>query len=195
MNIIDRDQIYVGEVISTNNMYAEVPNGENKKTIKVSSWYSYRSMLFVLNEKKFANDLLYQSPHYPVLNISDDDIFLDHRGDIIVIKDACSLSALLKYFNYDQTLDFDDIVKIRNVFFTGKFAKDNCQLFGYKEIRPDKLSNRRLYSLVNNGVLASEYFNVLDERGDRKYTNNSLQIRNAFKPHEDEGPIKKLTRF
>jgi len=52
--------------------------------------------LFVPNEEKESNDLLYRSPSYPILNITDDDTCLNLGEKSIVIKDATNLAELLE---------------------------------------------------------------------------------------------------
>ncbi len=116
-------------------------------------------------------------------------------------------------------------MKIRKTFFTGRFAKDNCQLFGWKEImaedvtfytngeevtnprelecrrrqfRAEQQTGHRMFSGVSESPLPREYWDVLDKRG-----NNSLTdvIRgfdekiDTFTPHKEEGPVKRLKRF
>lgn len=134
---VNRDNIYVGEVVRTDSIYRYNGDTDFFRTkpvmLDTGSWFSYRSMLFVPNEELLSNDLLYQSPNYPILNVTDDNICLSLGEKSIVIKDACNLAALLEYFGYNRELTFEDILKIRNTFFTGRFAKDNCELFGWKE--------------------------------------------------------------
>ena len=132
-----RDNIYVGEVVRTDSIYRYEGDDNFFRTkpgqLSTGSWKSYRSMLFVPNENKLSNDLLYRSPNYPILNVTDDETCLNLRENSIVIKDACNLAALLEYFGYKKDLTFEDIMKIRKIFFTGRFAKDHCQLFGCRE--------------------------------------------------------------
>lgn len=194
---VSRDNVYVGEVVSTDFIYRSdliyryegIPDKSGQ--LVPESWFPYRSMLFVPNEEKLSNDLLYRSPSYPILNVTDDDICLG-VGENIVIKDACNLAALLEYFGYSECLTFEDIMRIRKTFFNGKFVKDNCELFGW--------INTRLgyeYSRGSESVLPSEYFDVLFDRGDNTFM-DALQYHekmNAFAPHKQEGPIKKLTKF
>lgn len=226
---VRRDDVYVGEVVRTNNIYRyegktnlfRIQPGQ----LDTGSWFSYRSMLFVPTEEKLSNDLLYQSPSYPILNITDDDTCL-HLKESVVIKDACNLAALLTYFGYKKELSYEDILKIRKTFFTGKFAMDNCELFGWKEITaedvkfyahgkeitdPKELAKQRKKfkilqkqgtpSFISAGpfesILPSEYFDVLDRRGDNTLMDAITWHKNidAFAPHKEEGAVKKLTRF
>ena len=227
--VVCRDEIYVGEVVRTDSMYRYEGDDGFFRTkpgqLSTGSWRSYRSMLFVPNEDKLSNDLLYRSPNYPILNVTDDNTCLNLEENSIVINDACNLAALLEYFGYKKDLTFEDIMKIRKTFFTGRFAKDNCQLFGWKEImaedvtfyangvevtNPRELERRRrqfraeqqagdrMFSGVSESPLPREYWDVLDDRGD----NTLMDVierwdekMNAFAPHKQEGPVKRLKRF
>ena len=112
-----RDNIYVGKVIKNDVVYrydGYVNSGHTKPGQLTTGIYrSYRSMLFIPNEGKLANDLLYQSPTYPILNITDDNTCLGLENSII-IHDACNLATLLKYFKYEEELIYQDILSIRN---------------------------------------------------------------------------------
>ena len=227
--VVCRDNIYVGEVVRTDSIYRQEGDDNFFRTkpgqLSTGSWRSYRSMLFVPSENKLSNDLLYRSPNYPILNVTEDETCLNLRENSIVIKDACNLAALLEYFGYKKDLTFEDIMKIRKIFFTGRFAKDHCQLFGWRETmaedvtfyangeevtNPKELERRRrqfraeqqvghrMLSGVSESPLPREYWDVLDDRGD----NTLIDVIerwdekiNAFAPHKQEGPIKKLTRF
>lgn len=138
--VVCRDNIYVGEVVSLGGIYRHEIDEDLFGKLSVGSWESYRSMLFVLNEDKLSNDLLYKSPNYPILNITDDETCLNLEENSIVIKDACNLAALLEYFGYKEELTYEDIMKIRKTFFTGRFARDNCQLFGFRETMAEDLT-------------------------------------------------------
>ena len=225
---INRDNIYVGEVVKTDKIYRYEGDHDFFLTkpgqLSTGGWFLYRSMLFVPNEENLSNDLLYNSPNYPILNVTDDKICLNLKEESIVIKDACNLAELLKYFGYNEELTFDDIIKIRKTFFTGKFAMDNCELFGWKEIKPEDLTyykngvkvtdpkelekrieqerksqqaGHRSFTGTSKSILPTEYWSVLNKMGDNdlKYAIEWHEKVNAFTPHEQEGPIKKLTRF
>lgn len=223
-----RDNIFVGEVARTNSIYRYEGDIDFFRTkpsqLTTGSWFHYRSMLFVPNEQKLANDLLYRSPNYPILNVTDDETCLNISSDTIVIKDACNLAQLLEYFGYNKELTFEDLVAIRKNFFTGRFAMDNCELFGWKEHQPEdatyyengqeitdprKLKRRieearaeqraghRSFSGVSEHVLPREYWDVLDRMGNNTSTAvlTGYEKTDIFAPHKQEGPIKKLSMF
>ena len=131
---VNRDNVYVGKVVETDEIYRYEGDNNffiaNPGRLETSSHYPCRSMLFVPNKEKLSDDLLYRSPNYPILNITNDETCLSLGENSIVIKDAFNFSELLKYFGYKKDLTFNDILKIKKTFFTGKFAKDNCELFG-----------------------------------------------------------------
>ncbi len=72
--VVCRDDIYVGEVVRTDSIsYCYNKNNYDYMTLGITGSYkSYRSMLFVPNELNLANDLLYRSPNYPVLKVTED---------------------------------------------------------------------------------------------------------------------------
>lgn len=227
--VVCRDNIYVGEVVRTDSIFRYDGDNSFFRTkpgqLMTGSWRSYRSMLFVPNEDKLSNDLLYISPNYPILNVTDDETCLNLRENSIVIKDACNLAVLLEYFGYKKDLTFEDIMKIRKTFFTGRFAKDNCHLFGWKEVmaedvtfsangeevtNPRELERRRrqfrakqqaghrMFLGVSESPLPREYWDVLDDRGDNTLMDvieHWNEKMNAFAPRKQEGPVKKLKRF
>jgi len=227
--VVCRDNIYVGELVRTDSIYRY--EGEDDffrikpGQLSTGSWRSYRSMLFVPNEDKLSNDLLYRTPNYPILNVTDDQTCLNLGENSIVIKDACNLATLLEYFGYKKDLTYEDIIKIRRTFFTGNFAENNCELFGYKETmaedltfydkgekvtnpialakrrmqyRLDQLAGHRMFSGVAESPLPSEYWDVLDERGNNSFMDvieGWDEKMNAFAPHKEEDPVKRLKRF
>lgn len=100
--VVRRYDIYVGEVVEIGNIYRYEGKsdffGTKPGQLNTGSWSSLRSMLFVLNEGKLSNDLLYKTKNYPILNVTDDEICLNLKEDNIAIKDACNLALLLEYF-------------------------------------------------------------------------------------------------
>ncbi len=195
---VNRDDVCIGRVAKINGVYREdegtglwIKAGE-LAPMGYPSQKNYRSMLFVPDENKYSNDLLYQSPSYPVLNMTDDDVFTNIKEDTIVIEYYRSLALLLEYLGYDKTLTYEDIIRIKRIIFSGHFAKDNCELFGWHRISGGK----NIYTGGSDGVLDSDYFDTLDILAD---CDLSTAIRteskmNAFKPFKEEGPIRKLSR-
>ena len=142
------------------------------------------SIIPVINEDKLSNDLLYQSPNYPILNVTDDETCLNLGDNSIVIKDACNLAALLEYFGYKKDLTFEDIMKIRKTFFTGRFAKDNCQLFGWKETMAEDVTFYTNGVEVNNPKELEKFYNskathlIRIKRNTDKYSKLNINSKN-----------------
>lgn len=155
--------------------------------LDVGVWKSYRSILFVPNEENLADDLLYKSPNYPVLNVTDDEKCLNLNGKNIVIRNSYNLALLLEYFNYKKDLTIEDVINIRKTFFTGRFGMDNSKLFGMQEFIPSSfkaykngieiqdekeryelykkslnLGSERQFGSIANNVLPRELMDILD---------------------------------
>lgn len=216
--LVCRDSIYVGEVVKTDSIHRLKSDMFYQKAgqLDVSFYRSFRSMLFVTNEEKLADDLLYNSPNYPSLNVTDDEKCLKLNESNIVIRNSYNLSLLLEYFNYKKYLTIKDIINIRKTFFTGRFGMDNSKLFGMKEFVPYNfkaykhgkeitneeeiyelykkslsLGSERQFGSIPDNVLPRELMDILDERGRSNYGTTG----DIFEPNIEEGPIRKLTRF
>lgn len=222
-----RDKIYVGEVIKTKCVYHPGRIGilkQKTEKLEVDHWRGYRSILFTLTEDNLANDLLYNSPNYPILNISDNKKCMDFDDHIILVKDAYNLSELLRYFGYNKELTYKNIIKIRKTFFSRKFVYDNCELFGYKESNPEnwtyykygieitdpkkikkciayykrkQLLGHRSFSSTPKNELPRECWDALIERRDStllEFLSCDHGKLDIFAPHKHEGKIKKLRR-
>jgi len=217
-----RDEVFVGQLINTDKIYHSSKRYrfyDDKSNELCTGVYSiYRSVLFTLNEEKMANDLLYQSPNYPILNLTDDNVCLNLEGEKVIVKDYINLSQLLKYYKYNEELTYEDILKIRKKFFNSDFVKDNCELFGLKETTSRELvvltDFRELKEL--NGIitrrqqigkrtfvsgfdseLSGEYWNILNSTSDSSIYESLIGYDkriNAFAPHKSEGKIKKLVK-
>lgn len=149
-----------------------------------------RNMLFVLDDNKLANDLLYDSPHYPIFNISEDEVCLN--SPISFKHQVYQMKTLLEYFDYPVKLTYDHILQIKNFFF-GDFLLDNCELFGIYETDThetgvemyDLVGNHRTFNLdKEDAVLPKCYFRDLGFL--------RCCTKDWFIPHELEGPIKSL---
>jgi hypothetical protein len=223
-----RDDIYVGSVVRTDRVYrydgVEPFFNTQPGELDTGAYREYRTMLFVPDQNNFANDLLYNSPNYTALNVTDDAISLAINKETIILKDNYNLSELLKYFGYPEELGYEQVMEIRKRFFTGHFAMDNCELFGWKESMPQdftyykngeqitnpaklrliqlkqEISRRmghRMFSGVEHAELDRRLWDILDKMGDNSIMDvlNGFDERmNAFKPHKEEVNVFKLTR-
>ncbi len=202
--LIQRENLYIGEVVSTTlrSIYRYLGENNYLRTqpgqLHVGNYKKARSILFTLDDEKKAIDLLYKTPHYPVLNLTNDlELYENLKKSPIIIKGAYALEELLAYFDYCEYLGIEEIKKIRREFFSGTFARNHCELFGYKKIERDGF----ITYIVDESepVLPRELFYILDGLGDNPldYRLSMLQygieIKNdAFKPNKMEGKIKKI---
>ena len=226
--LVNRDNIHVGEVIQTSTIYRyngyDNFLGTDYNKIGVASAYGLRSMLFVPNNDLFADDLLYASPNYPILNMTDDDVCLNLEVDAVFLRQPLCLAPLLQYFGYAEQLGYDDVLKIRKQFFDGSFAKKNAELFGFKPVMAEDLvfykygeviedskrlekarrqyerdhrGDNRRFRAVKDGPLPREFFEKLDDFGDLSLVQALLwhEKRDVFIPSNKDGKIKKLSKF
>ena len=117
---VDRDKIWIGHVVIIDKVFRHEKECNTFFTqlgkLDVTAYTSLRSMLFRVNNEGLAQDLLYDSPNYPILNITNDEICLNLIKRSIAIREAFSLEELLKYFRYDEKLTLKDIIRIRKTF-------------------------------------------------------------------------------
>ena len=74
-----------------------------------------RRMFFVLDEHQKANDLLYDSIHYPISFITSPfDCLNSHIG--IDGHFTYKLDRVLQYFNYPEMISYEDVLKIQELF-------------------------------------------------------------------------------
>lgn len=172
--IVDRDNVYVGKVIKASSVYRANSEGVYTKpgNLYPTKYLEYRTMLFTPNENKLADDLLYDSPNYPILNITDPSICLSFISDSIAISNICNLSELLRYFKYDEKLSYHDILKIRKKFFAAGFAQNNCTLFGLKEKKAEDIN---FYDANGNVITDVKELKKL-RNNFRKYQRNCHRI-------------------
>lgn len=170
-----------------------------------------RTMLFVLDENKHANDLLYNSPSYPIINISShDDIY---HSKIVLLHYTYWIGKLLEHFGYPDKLQYADIVRIRKHLFSCDYALENCEIFGRQETARDDSGyeifdshgRHRTFNIeLDDSPLHSSYFSCLchnkdyfvedDTREQIGFLQFKGEIVDAFKPGKLEGPVKVLRK-
>lgn len=217
---VNRDDVCVGKVVVVKSEIESL-NGQ----VTLSCWQPCRSMIFVPNADKMSDDLLFDTKNYPILNISSNDVCLNLSANDIVVKDAFNIAELLRYFGYRKELSYTDILKIRKIFFDGKFGFDNCELFGFREWQPEEstfyrngekvtdpreiekcilLAKReqargsRSFGGIENEMLPHEYFDMLRDMGDEEVGFSlleGLKRKDAFLPDKKEGLVRKLKMF
>lgn len=195
------DNIYVGELVKANRIYRWYHESKNKSEIisnspwEVEKYKKLRNILFSLTDDKLSNDLFYDSPNYPILNISDYNTISKLNNNIILVKDATNLKKLLEYFGYKNNLTEEDLIKIKNTLFKPTFILDLSLLFGYIEVEDTNnfdikdIYTNRLFKNINKSMLPKEYFLSLINFKD--YKKDGLKY-DTFKPKES---IKKLIKY
>lgn len=107
-----RSQIYAGEVVAR-------------------QFGFIRGMLFIVNDKGMACDLIYDSPNYSIYELQTKE----QLRDPICIKHAVNLEEALKYLGYKEDLERGDINKIyHQLIVSNAWLKENVDLF---DIRND----------------------------------------------------------
>ncbi len=168
---VNIDDIYIGELVKVKGSIKRFSGKSdyfyNDGELYLEQWERYRSMLFVLDKNKKANDLLYNSPKYPILNITNDLLIKEP----LVIQDAYSIS-ILKYFLKKDTLTYKDLLYLKRKYLNGHFIRNNEVFF----------KNKRMYT-------------VIDDLGNRTLKEYFLwrEKMNSFKPSKKEY-TRKLSR-
>ena len=104
---VKRSQVYAGEVVSR-------------------EFGFIRGMLFIVNEKGEACDLIYSSPNYSIYELQTPAQYKDP----ICIKHSVNLEEALKYMGYKEDLNRSDLSKIyKELITSNKLLKDNVELF------------------------------------------------------------------
>lgn len=187
--VVCRDAVCAGKVV---------------KIDKDLGYVSCRSMLFVPTKENMANDLLYQTNSYPILEEKTSDVT---NQSLFVVKDVLHLDEILKYFGYHENLTYEDIIKIRKNIFSCYFTLQNYELFGWKKVDSEISINpncpvfyRNGYHLFvgsENGTFARKIMYQLIRLSDHsleEYLEDRTNKLSAFTPSKEEGPIKKLKK-
>lgn len=171
-----------------------------------------RTMLFTLDENNHANDLLYDSPHYPIFNISPNEDCLD--SPIALTNNVYNLYNFLRFMKYTEgELEYKDIQKIREKYFNCDFIIDNHKLFGIEDVDTNisldetvtdssgklhimEFANvewesfeRYLFKMI---LISKDYFSHSETATFKSGYQFEGKVIDVFKPCEEEGPIKSL---
>ena len=104
---VKRRQVYAGEVVSR-------------------EFGFIRGMLFIVNDKGQAVDIVYESPNYSIFELQTPSEYKEP----ICIKHAVNLEEALKYMGYNEILNRTDINKIyKKLITSNEWLKDNIELF------------------------------------------------------------------
>ncbi len=157
-----------------------------------------RSMLFVL-EKDRSNDLLYDSPAYPVCNISDIDDWLKAR--ITVAHNIYKIGRVLEYLGYPEKITLEDVIKIKETLFSVDWILENSHLFGVYETFAndsatevfDSLHRHRTFNdWRNDGPIPERYFWAFYYNKQHRYATDKYEREDFFEPGPNEGRIRRL---
>lgn len=200
-----RDDIYVGRVIVSEKVrpiHEFGDNGTKENQIKKDSYliapmyYPYRTIFFTLDEDKKANDLLYNSPAYPVLNITDNSYFEEHKNEtVVLIDDVIYMGEILKYFNYGLVLNYQDILGIKEMFFSGDFAQNHCEVFGYRKV--DSTAKTPQFAFDGREKLPRRYFSTIPKLENHKLKEvlkGEYTKMNSFRPCISENKVRRLKK-
>ncbi len=141
--VAKRDNIYAGTLIKKITPQVSIIDSNGQEftesqfpelgitNFQISGGLICRGMLFKINDKNLAEDLIYESPvDYniegikPELNLFDD----------FVITEYAKLEELLKYMKYSEDLTQEDLKEIYRRFLVhGWWLKRHLDLFGYKK--------------------------------------------------------------
>ena len=157
-----------------------------------------RSMLFTLDGNNHADDLLYDSPHYPVFNISPNEDCLS--SSVSIADYAFELYEVLKFLGCPEEMGYEEVLNLRKTLFSCDYVLDNCRKFGVIETDPRETSFEVCDSSGRHRVFNEEtkdfplprcHFNGIVHCRDY-YDYRSKCVIDAFKPCDEEGKIKSL---
>ncbi len=117
------DAVYAGTVVKVMSglfRYEHLVAGITERKVDIINYIPYRKIIFVPNEKGLANDLLFDSPNYPVLNVTNDELCLNLDRSSIAVKDAINLGVLLEFAGFNQEVTYRDILTVKKVLFSGR---------------------------------------------------------------------------
>ncbi|MDD2434760.1 MAG: hypothetical protein PHO63_00715 [Bacilli bacterium] len=186
--IVNRGNLYIGKVVAkveTENVSGKklskdiIFNPQKNGTNKVDYVKLYRKILFSLDENKLSQDLLYDSPHYYVQNITSDN---ELNKDIRII-DEVKLESLLSYYGFEEILTGEEIKKTIKMFFNNNsFIYENSEDFGL--IRAKRFGIDGYYHKNTGSPFNSLMFENI----------NSI-ITCREKPHPDEKVKQKVKKL
>lgn len=190
---VERKNVYVGRVVRLTSRvyrYESFEKGRHYSILESNNAVPYRTTLFVPNGKDYSDDLLYRSPHYPILDVTRDDICLSLGTSCVVVQNACNLGALLQATGFTEQLSYLDLLRIKKLFFSGKkiFDKDV-----FTEIResngmlwiPNRDDERKKLEELYADTIEELRSPTLQERISNRQE-KTFQEKDAFKPHHKE---------
>lgn len=180
---VDRDNVHVGTIVAAK--YVDTIDKEAARIMKLPKkfmvardWKEVRpSVLFVPDENKRMNDLLYDSPAYRVLNITpapeDPDEISVEKPFELMVNYPYNISEILAYLGYQKGLTYGDILKIRKIIFSPAFYAQFCELFGFRETYSTEVEYYENDVLVEDPKEIEKKMREFDKRremGERGFT-------------------------
>ena len=141
--VINRDEIYAGKLINIKEIAGTIseskdavnttilPETNGQTPLYATYIYDYRSIMFVKDKKNYAQDLLYNTKSYPILNITDNNICMESD---ILIADSVFIGTILQRLGYDELMSLKDIEEVRKILFSKDFIEKNSEIFGYEKL-------------------------------------------------------------
>ena len=149
---ISKNDIYAGQVVLVKHVY-RYRYLDGTTAIDVDDYQYLRTMLFTFDSTNKADDLLYNSNHYPILNKSDDNDCLRIQNGDIVVRIYYPLKDLLLDYNREYT--YKDVKRIKDDYFNGSCYKDNKPLMGTsfeKYAFLDELGSHYPWEVIGNDL-------------------------------------------
>ncbi len=210
-----RDNVYAGQIVQ--NLDYQINSDEkNKGIISLRFHHVCRNIIFTIDSENRADDLLFNSPRYPISNvtsaISDEEKV--RKMNRLMVESAVNLAPILEYLGYKSKLGYEDILKIRKQLFTNISLINGEYLFNFGKIKSEHLPciSQNLLDCLNsqgvaetkdfklpsaNAYITKEYFEILSSLGDSQLPMTVTNKKgDLFKPDKTvEGKIKKLKHF
>ena len=100
--LVKRDDIWVGSLVKPKHIF------KNSKLYAHESEF-LRPILYVHTDDNMVDDLLYDSPNYPILNCSCD--FKCYKSIYVIDNPQC-ISEYLKKHGYLSLLDYEEVLEL-----------------------------------------------------------------------------------
>ena len=169
---VKRDNMYVGRLAKFDRRVVRLVIGTDGEEVKIvdNYWKRCRTVLFTIDEDKMAHDLLYDTEPCSIDKITPGNDYKLNKDDPVIF-DALSLEPLLKYFRFSEDIDNNEILAIKKGFFSSQFFRDNCHLFGYRELKTEDLMKFGGFSSDDEmaRIIYDKHYQLLRDNGLEEY--------------------------
>ncbi len=169
-----------------------------------------RNVLFQMNGDNFI-DIFYDSPNYVLLYANPENpkdlktnfyerLCKEEQMRITKMKNICvsnyrAIGHLLDYFGFPKTMNYQDCMDMLNHLFNGKFAYENCEIFGYQK-KPDLTWKNGLLVSMNLDPYDIDSYLKVNQTDVTSYFEMLNQIHYqdplaSFEPLKEEGLVRK----